>query len=278
MLVRQALRERGALEELDRDVSVVVEVEAAVKTRQYWRALVSNEDLLLVHEPVARVSAVLIDTDVVPRFLQQAEASRGGAQIDGAEHPSTDPLRQPFDDEVSPVEQVTPLWARNIHAGALERIVDPRRRRQVVMQTEIVGQTAGRVQQVVGAVCLVAYRRFRPFVHGAVPVVDEASGFEGPVGGDPRAPPATRGTVERHRQSDRLSAVARVDGDVLADLRHAEMAGVEQGEQLDRIHDLEARAFVEQHVERRVEHWNSGERSGRYVQLPALGKHGTGAE
>src|SRR5207249_7504843 len=75
-LLFEDLVERLAFDVLDGDVAVPLHVEAVVEVRQNDAVAVAREDALLVGGPVTGVASEVVEGNVVPGLLQQAEAGR----------------------------------------------------------------------------------------------------------------------------------------------------------------------------------------------------------
>src|SRR5207245_1088601 len=60
------LVERLALDVLDDDVAISVDLESVVEVREYLTVAVAGQDALLVRRPLARVTPQVVEADVMP--------------------------------------------------------------------------------------------------------------------------------------------------------------------------------------------------------------------
>ena len=74
VLFRQNLVERRALDVLDCDVAIAVQLETIIEAREKRVARVARENVLLVGCPIVCVAPPLIKPDIVPRLLEETDA------------------------------------------------------------------------------------------------------------------------------------------------------------------------------------------------------------
>jgi len=78
VLFDQNLIKRGALNVLDYDVAVAVQLETIVEAREKRVARVARENVLLVGRPIVCITTPLIKADIVPCLLEETDAGRFG--------------------------------------------------------------------------------------------------------------------------------------------------------------------------------------------------------
>ncbi|KRE30298.1 hypothetical protein ASG82_24580 [Mycobacterium sp. Soil538] len=116
--------EGGSLHVLDHEIAVAILFEAVEPAGERRVARKPGEDVLFIDGPVACVTAVCIESYVMPVFLDRTQASRPNADIHGTKDSTPSALSQSVDDQIAVMQKPAARRRRDPHTGGLERIDD----------------------------------------------------------------------------------------------------------------------------------------------------------